>query len=414
MSDTPVQPESASLVERLRAYCLAKPGITPSITFGERQPSYHVLGDFLRHFAQFFLDDRPIRVQIRASVTDLAAFAENPVLQISKSMHWDGSGWKWADLLLDGALSEAEILKLLDSSYTICMSEIKPHDLQLAEIAERDLTMLQAIDALIDLNDLSPRRDVIVSLLDREIFMRSHAADEADFALGQTRIGGLPDLPESWSYPTFDGKALAFLAQVNLVEIPAQIHHDPLPAAGILYFFSVFGWQKEDGDLHPDLDWERAGEPGFSQVLYYDGATPLLRRREQPDDKKVFKAVAVDFVEVFSIPRGSDYARDPVLENLDWDEDEFERLTDLYFDFSFVLERRFGSTPDHKLLGYADPIQATLTSADTRLLCQIDSDYHNAGGDMMWGDGGTIYFIIGRDDLARGDYSHIDSDMQSG
>ena len=409
-----MQSASDSLVERLRAYCLAKPGITPSITFGERQPSYHVLGDFLRHFAQFFLNDRPVRVLIRTSEADLAAFAGNPVLQISKSMHWDRTGWKWADLLLDGTLSEAEILKLLDSSYTICISEIQPHDLQLAEIAERDLTMFQAIDALIDLNQLSQRRDAIKSLLDYEIFMRSRAADEAEFALGQSKIGGLPDLPDSWIYPTFDGKALAFLAQVNLTEIPSEIHRNPLPSTGILYFFSVFGWQKEDGDLHPDLDWERAGEPGFSQVLYYDGATTMLRRREKPDDKKVFKTVAVDFVETLSIPRGSDYAHDPVLENLDWDEDEFEHLTDLYFDFSFVLERRLGSTPDHKLLGYADPIQAALTSADTRLLCQIDSDYHNAGGDMMWGDGGTIYFIIGRDALLRGDYSHIDSDMQSG
>ena len=59
----------------------------------------------------------------------------------------------------------------------------------------------------------------------------------------------------------------------------------------MLYFFSAFGWQYENGEVHPDLSWERSHEPDFSQALYYDGASP------RPDDKKVFKAVAIDFVE---------------------------------------------------------------------------------------------------------------------
>jgi uncharacterized protein YwqG len=244
--------------------------------------------------------------------------------------------------------------------------------------------------------------------------MRTIAVKESKLSLGYSKIGGLPDLPEGWMYPLFDGKPLAFLAQVNLAEIPTAIQRDPLPSIGIMYFFSVFGWQQEDGDHHPDLSWERCNEPGFSQVLYFEGDSATLTPAAKPVGIKVFKAAPVRFVEVLSLPRASDYARDPVLDDLDWPEEEFERFTDLYFDFSFVLRRKIGSTPNHKLLGYPDPIQTTITQSGSRLLCQIDSDYHNLDTDMMWGDGGMIYFTIDYSDLERREFSTVHSDMQSG
>ena len=182
----------------------------------------------------------------------------------------------------------------------------------------------------------------------------------------------------------------------------------------MLYFFSAFGWQYENGEVHPDLSWERSDEPDFSQVLYYDGALDQLRRHPRPDDKKVFKAVAIDFVEILSLPRAYKYDRDPVLAALNWNEDEFKQFAVLYEDFEFVINRTVGVTPHHKLLGYPETMQRAVTSADTRLLCQIDSDYHNAGGDMMFEDGGIIYFTIEQARLEQGDYSRVGSNMQSG
>ena len=31
------------------------------------------------------------------------------------------------------------------------------------------------------------------------------------------------------------------------------VYVEPLPRTGVLYFFSALGWQKDDGDIHPEL-----------------------------------------------------------------------------------------------------------------------------------------------------------------
>jgi hypothetical protein len=41
--------------------------------------------------------------------------------------------------------------------------------------------------------------------------------------LGASRLGGYPDMPADMDWPSFDGKALAFVAQVNLAEMRADI-----------------------------------------------------------------------------------------------------------------------------------------------------------------------------------------------
>ena len=55
--------------------------------------------------------------------------------------------------------------------------------------------------------------------------------------LGDSKIGGMPDLPVTIEWPHAHGKPLAFIAQINLADIHDLDVEQQLPAQGWLYFF---------------------------------------------------------------------------------------------------------------------------------------------------------------------------------
>jgi uncharacterized protein YwqG len=59
----------------------------------------------------------------------------------------------------------------------------------------------------------------------------------AGAAAGASRLGGSPDVPEGFEWPTWDGRELAFLGQLDLAEIAAIDPELPLPHEGLLLFF---------------------------------------------------------------------------------------------------------------------------------------------------------------------------------
>src|SRR5262245_58266351 len=61
--------------------------------------------------------------------------------------------------------------------------------------------------------------------------------DEGCDDVGVSCLGGAPDAPPGFTWPTHDGGPLAFLAQIDLGEVPDFPGRDLLPAAGRLYFF---------------------------------------------------------------------------------------------------------------------------------------------------------------------------------
>jgi uncharacterized protein YwqG/predicted DNA-binding protein (MmcQ/YjbR family) len=404
------------LLTRLHAYCDAKPGADLTlITFGEDQPTYRLLGGFLDNFACFYVAEHPKVVEVRCPdnlFNDLTSRYPQSV-KISDHHKWQGQGWKWADLPLDGQIPEADLLHLIDASYTLVYDELDEQKKQYIALSEKHLNLDEALDTMVETHNLVHYREVIRNLVRPSIVMATSASSAKSLGLGQSKVGGVPDLPADWEWPLFDGKPLAFLAQVNLSEIPAGLPVEPLPKSGILYFFSKFGWQKEDGDVHPDWEWTRSKEAGYSQVLYANlPYSAVLTRRDKPEGIKTFNTAAVEFLHRPSLPRASDFCRDPAINPLGWSEDECDRFDDLYFEFYDLWLRENKVTAEHQLLGYASPIQSEITTDATRLLCEIGSDYYNA--DMMWGDGGSIYFIIDRTALEHHDFSFITSDFQSG
>jgi uncharacterized protein YwqG len=229
----------------------------------------------------------------------------------------------------------------------------------------------------------------------------------------RTKIGGLPDLPEGWVWPIIEGMPLAFLAQINLCQIPVALHNEPLPKSGILYFFSIFGWHLEDGDLPPNIPWNRSfNEPGWSQVMYYTGDVSALKRAVKPTEVniEIFRSAQVSYEVIPSLPHSSESSRDFVFEALTWTEEEYERFDELCSDFDRNLRKLLGYSAQHQLLGYAASMQYTVIPAGMMLLFQLDSDNEVKA---MWGDGGIIYFMITENDLAERNFSKVKTDFHS-
>ena len=69
---------------------------------------------------------------------------------------------------------------------------------------------------------------------------------EETVAIGSSKMGGVPDLPFTFEYPTHKGNTLQFIAQFNLKDLQnIGMNHD-LPKTGMLYFFTVENYFEED------------------------------------------------------------------------------------------------------------------------------------------------------------------------
>lgn len=107
---------------------------------------------------------------------------------------------------------------------------------------------------------------------------------------GLTRLEWLPDLPPGAEWPQDEGKAMDFVAQVNLADLEAGFH-PLLPASGWLYFFV--------GDF-----WDKNVIP--HRVLYFDGSRSELVRtappsQADPPEKMSPETALVRFYPGFSI-----------------------------------------------------------------------------------------------------------------
>ena len=50
------------------------------------------------------------------------------------------------------------------------------------------------------------------------IIMKTEKSDESQFEIGESKIGGTPHLPKGFIWPEYNGKPLAFLAQITQIE----------------------------------------------------------------------------------------------------------------------------------------------------------------------------------------------------
>jgi len=250
--------------------------------------------------------------------------------------------------------------------------------------------------------------DSLQKLVRPALRLETRKVPQADLALGQSRLGGEPDLPPKFSWPVYKGKPLAFIAQVNLEAVARVMSTAPLPKRGHLWFFYA-----ADQD-----NWGFDPKDRGSSVVHHEADVALERRalpRELPAQGR-FPPCAIVMSSYVDIPSMED-ERNPLMGS---DDDTFDNYTE-------VKDQLAAPSNDvaHKLLGHAQTIQGAMelecalttngiytgdgrgykdrraaklaqSQYDWRLLLQIDTD-DSAG--MTWGDAGRIYYWIREQDL---------------
>ncbi len=264
----------------------------------------------------------------------------------------------------------------------------------------------------------SGRADLVERLnkeLQGSLRLVTERASLESLSIGQSRIGGFPDLPPTVKWPARNGRPLSFLAQINLFEAAGNVENCGLPnSGGIALFFDndeqPWGFDPKDADA-----WK---------VIYCPSDTDLVRvdPPKSPLSKvHSFDCCKVSFVLEDTHP-GPGLADRISMELADEDE---ERLCEIEDE---VLGEE-GMRVLHRLYGYPDQVQGGMEyicqaashgiycgtpgwDRDSRcskvfseencldwiLLLQLDSD-ENPG--MMWGDCGRLYVWVPEADLLQ-------------
>lgn len=284
-------------------------------------------------------------------------------------------------------------------------------------------TTIAESKALIAKHKLDDHRDLIIGGLRKAVRLEPGKPVKRRLPTGTSKFGGEPDLPDDADWPTYDGRPLHFVAQLNLADLPQR--HIPtadLPRKGLLSF-----WYDTQGDRVNGL---RDMSSQRYRVLYH---TKQGGRRSFPafDGDRLDKDFSFFFWRPFPERR---VAMQPMLT---LDEGVHARLSGIAMDeardeYEFVVALEgggFGSAP--RLLGSYwdfqddprehaaahaagfDPFE--LTSAQQkkidghleqwRLLALFDSD--RQVNDWMWGDEGQLGFWIRDEDLKNRRFNSV-------
>lgn len=224
--------------------------------------------------------------------------------------------------------------------------------------------------------------------------------------VGHSYLGGVPETPKGFAWPTKGGKPLSFLGQIHLPDVAPFDQERVLPSTGALWFFydvdeMVWGFDPCDAS-----SW---------CVIYDEVAETTFRELTPPGGTTAFPRSGITFKTIASLP------------SWDWENKGFE-IADCESDAwnSLYSQITYFAAGGHRLLGYPNTIQsdmrlecetsstgtsvnelwrpnggptATLhpAAAEWRLLLELDSDEN--GPAWTWGDAGRIYFMIRHADL---------------
>jgi uncharacterized protein YwqG/predicted DNA-binding protein (MmcQ/YjbR family) len=395
------------LVESLRQRCLEKDGVTARTA---KRDEYGILSGSLDTFARFFPEEQPPVLMVRCDDDVRQKLAKSyPAIRVSDRMRWKTKGWKWTDIVFDGSIPADTLLDLIDRSYQRLYDDLKDAQRLQVSMLARGLGPEEIVSELIAFHGLENHRAEIDAMARPAFLLRTKRSKGSVLPPGRTKIGGEPDLPEGQEWPVYrDGRPLAFLAQINLSELPEGADRGGLPARGLLSFFSAWGWQDEgDADPHPPAD-EPA--PAWTRVILHQDLK-MLRPRQTPEGVNAFPAAEADPIPIVCLPTDRN---EPTVAALGWDEETWDHFSELVDEYNAVRSHQLGFPARNLLLGYADYQQYFVEEVADRglqLLFQLASD---ANADMCWGDDGNIYFWADPRDVARGDFTKLHMDYQCG
>ena len=239
--------------------------------------------------------------------------------------------------------------------------------------------------------------------------------EERTPAVTDSKIGGKPYWPADKEYPTDDhGKPMLMLMQVNCAEAGLK---SPLPEQGLLQWFISVNPER----MYGCLGNYNQGD-GFV-IIYHEAIVENATITDVPshdtvDDMltPVKREVAIDVVEEQTAMGVSDGRFNRLFFDIVKDITGAEHTDKMWYQYldnedGLYYERNLGMRrPCHQMLGYPvftqEDARRDIETHDT-LLFQLDSQFSKADNKelVMWGDMGSGFIFINRDDLDARDFS---------
>jgi uncharacterized protein YwqG len=328
------------------------------------------------------------------------------------------------DLVFVEALGEIG----LDTVDEFCASFAHGSNWQRKWIAAREhQDFLDALQA----HSLMQYADQLCAL--RRPSLRLYTTPTHDVPIGQSRLGGLPDLPSTMVWPCWNQQAYDFIGQINLHDLHQSSPDQSmgLPTVGMLYFFyalSMYGGTQGNE------------QRGGGRVLYFAGVVNELHAATLPANLAPLAARTITFrAQNATLPPCESPYYPVLLGGGDNYADALSRAADTFGPLATELplggEDGDNDRPRHRVGGYADPLQHSANincegyssgldpakwgddplfwqqAADWQLLLQTDSEYGDP--DVMLGDAGLLYFLIRPADLVAQRFDLVWTDWQS-
>jgi uncharacterized protein YwqG len=185
---------------------------------------------------------------------------------------------------------------------------------------------------------------------------------------GGSHLGGVPDLPRGFRWPTWQGEDLVFLAQIRLEDVAAIDPNGPLPPRGLLLFF--YDAVRQPLGLDP-------ADRGSCQAVLYQGDASRLEpapEREWFIDSPLDLSLELTLPSFFSVPV-EQLGLDAGFES--WEE---LRLRLARLQGVELEEPAAGRFALHRLLGYPEELEGRM---------ELDCHLASHGIDLSEGAGYT-------------------------
>lgn len=212
------------------------------------------------------------------------------------------------------------------------------------------------------------------SLIRDTIAITTRKAKKSDAALGASRLGGSPDLPEGAGWPVKENGGVAFVGQLRLEDLAPLDVHQRLPKQGLLSFFHGFLTNGE---------YEAEG-----RVFYFPEAPRGLATLHPPNRRGRPTPVGIDFAPLALLPPYASplvpyEANDPYVE---------------LFDAQYAIAE--GDFSFHGLFGFDRPREGNQQPGE-ELLLRLDA----GGVPYDFVEAACAYYFVPQGDLGRGDFS---------
>ncbi|WP_299393835.1 DUF1963 domain-containing protein [uncultured Gelidibacter sp.] len=269
-------------------------------------------------------------------------------------------------------------------------------------------------------------KEELIKMIKSTVGIKTKSSDDKNLKIGQSKIGGKPDLPKDFEWPRANEKPMLFCAQYNLSEITRFDKENELPKKGFFYIFLSLNeeWNEFNGIKQP-----------FKFIF---SKSENLIRTEFPNDineNQTFKTAVIEYFEYYTIPHWQNYK----LFEFDKKYDDFNFYFIEPIEFYMIEELYQDSDNMHQILGHDRSIQSSVVydfaSKELGLYGAESSEYQKRWNDILelsktyelllqldcydsntdltkFGGSGTYYFGLSKTDLENMNFNNIKMSFQ--